>query len=522
MRKPAFRKSARGRPTTSSASVPAPVGGWNARDSIADMDEKDAVIMENWFPDTDDVRLRRGWASHVTSIGDQVETLMVYNKPDGTQTLFCASDTAFYNVTSAGTVGAAVVSSLTNARWESLNFTNTSGTSYLMCFNGTDSPRYWNGSSWTTVTGASSPAITGLTTSNIKNGCVFKKRVFLILNDSLKLWFLPVDSVGGAAQSIDLAGYFGKGGFLVSCEAWTLDAGEGMDDHLVAVTSEGQVAVFKGTNPTSSSSWGLVGVWNLGEPIGNRCLIKFRGDLLILTVEGVFPLSLALLSSQTNPSVALTDKIRRAMREAARNYKSNFGWEMTFYPQGSQLFLNVPVQEGSVQEQYVMNTITGSWGSWTGMQANCWAVFNEEMYFGGSGFVGKFGSVYADNSKDITTDLKQAFSYLSSKGRLKHIKSVRPNFLANGTPSVEMGISIDFGDEQPQSSLSFTPNNYGVWDDDVWDGAVWGGDVSPVNDWQTVYAIGTALALRMKTVTNGLDLRFESADYLYEYGGVIA
>ena len=30
-------------------SIPAPTGGWNARDNIASMDPQDAVIMQNFF-----------------------------------------------------------------------------------------------------------------------------------------------------------------------------------------------------------------------------------------------------------------------------------------------------------------------------------------------------------------------------------------------------------------------------------------------------------------------------------------
>ena len=34
------------RPPSRSVSVPAPVGGWNARDALADMPETDAVILD--------------------------------------------------------------------------------------------------------------------------------------------------------------------------------------------------------------------------------------------------------------------------------------------------------------------------------------------------------------------------------------------------------------------------------------------------------------------------------------------
>ena len=41
------------------ASIPAPLGGWNARDSLANMDPMDAVQMDNFFPTPNDVALRK-------------------------------------------------------------------------------------------------------------------------------------------------------------------------------------------------------------------------------------------------------------------------------------------------------------------------------------------------------------------------------------------------------------------------------------------------------------------------------
>jgi hypothetical protein len=63
------------------------------------------------------------------------------------------------------------------------------------------------------------------------------------------------------------------------------------------------------------------------------------------------------------------------MTAAATLYGSKFGWELTYYSKASLLMLNVPVNEGSSQEQYAMNSITKAWGQFQGMNANCWAIF---------------------------------------------------------------------------------------------------------------------------------------------------
>jgi hypothetical protein len=45
---------AQGRKATTT-SVAAPIGGWNARDSVAEMNPMDAVVMQNLFPTPSEV-----------------------------------------------------------------------------------------------------------------------------------------------------------------------------------------------------------------------------------------------------------------------------------------------------------------------------------------------------------------------------------------------------------------------------------------------------------------------------------
>ena len=50
------------------ASVPAPVGGLNSRDSIDAMPPTDALIMSNFFPTTGKITLRDGFTQFCTGI----------------------------------------------------------------------------------------------------------------------------------------------------------------------------------------------------------------------------------------------------------------------------------------------------------------------------------------------------------------------------------------------------------------------------------------------------------------------
>ena len=87
---------------------------------------------------------------------------------------------------------------MTNGIWEYVNIT-TAGGSYLMAVNGADSALLYNGATWT------NPAITGVTSSTLCNITLFKNRLWFIEQYTLKAWYLPTSSIGGAAQYIDMS-----------------------------------------------------------------------------------------------------------------------------------------------------------------------------------------------------------------------------------------------------------------------------------------------------------------------------
>lgn len=503
------------------AHVPAPYGGWNSRDSIADMEIVDAILMDNAFPTASDVMLRKGWADHVTGISGQVQSLMTYNSPAGTQQMFAAAGTSFYNVSSAGTVGAAVVTGLTNAKWQSTNFTDSSGNSWLITVNGVDNPRYWDGATWTEVTGISTPAILSVTPATLAHVTQHKNRLWFAQTAKLKAWYMPTDAVGGTASVLDLSSIAKYGGFLQSIDTWTLDAGDGVDDYWVAVTSQGEVIVYQGTDPASASTWQLRGVWKIGSPIGRRCTKKLGGDLLIITVDGVVPLSKALVSSRVNPRVAITDKIQQAMSDAVTLYGSNYGWELLPFFSGDMLILNVPVSDGSNQQQYAMNTITGNWGRFKDIDANCWTIFNDDPYFGSNGFVGKFWDDLSDNGVNINADIKTAFNYFGEPGLKKHWTRARPIFATDGVPSVFIGLNVDYSDDDPTGTLTFNPTTYGVWDSSLWDVGVWGGALSVSRSWAQVGGLGFSAATRMKIAAQDIEVRWQATDFIFRLGAAL-
>ena len=503
-----------------STSLPAPIGGWNARDSLANMSPTDAVYLTNWFPTPTYVQARSGYSNWSTGLPGQVETLMPYAN-GATYKLFAASGSGFYDCTTAGAVGAAVVTGLSNARFQSINMANV-GVNYLLCVNGVDKLQGYTGSAWY-KDGDGSHDITGVDTATVGNIALFKQRVWFTSATGLNAYYLATNAISGAVSTFPLQGVFKLGGVLVSVATWTIDAGYGADDNLVFVTSKGEVAVYSGTDPTTSSTFGLIGVWQLGGPVGKRCLQKYGGDLLYISQDGLTPLSQLLQSDRLDPRVSLTNKIQYAVSNAVTLYGSTFGWDVTYFAQNNMLVMNVPVAVGS-QQQYVMNTITQAWANFTGWNANCFMIWKDLLYFGGNTVVCKAWDTTADNAANISCDAKQAFSYCGAPGLVKRFTMMRPYIATNGgTPGLQAAINVDFDDSNPYLSASLNPTATaaGIWGAFNWGTGLWGSTQQVQKQWQGIVGEGYSVAPRLKAVVNGLTAQWMATDLVYEQGSIL-
>ena len=583
--------------TARTTSLASPIGGWNARDSLAEMNPLDAVQLINFFPTPTDVTLRKGFSQASTGITGEVQTLMNYAGYNGTNTLFAVANGVIYNASTS--VATSVFTGLGNSKFQHCMI-STDGGNFMIAVNGQDAAMVYDGTRWykmattstaqtiltitrggagnltatlttasphglvtnnrvvisgatesnyngtyaITVTGATTftytmataPAanatvvgiytvlgITGVDSSVFVNVNMCQNRLFFVQKDSMTFWYLPVESIGGAALDFPLGAIARSGGFLQAMGTWTLDAGYGVDDLAAFVTSMGEVIVYKGTNPSDLNAWSEVGVWQLGQTFSRRCFFKWGGDLLLLTQDGLVPMSGALQSSRLDPRIYLTDKIYFAVSQAATLYYAEFGWQITYFASENMLILNIPV--GTGYEQYVMHTITKAWARFTGVNAICWeASGDNKIYFGANGFVGQFYTQLADNTSNIVATAQQAYSYFESRGQLKRFTLVRPILQTdNGLPTVLCGISTDFDTQPLTNQIAFNPAtlDIGVWDVALWDDANWGGTLTTTKFWQGVTGTGFAGSININVASQGIEFHWASTDYVMETGGVL-
>jgi hypothetical protein len=506
--------------TARTISLPAPLGGWNARDSLALMAPDDAIYLTNWWPALSSVNVRNGYTNFATGLPAAVETLMPY-AGGSTDKFFAISNGSVYDISAGGAVGAAAVTGLSNSRFQYTQISNAGG-SYLMAVNGADKLQYYDGTTWSADGGTLT--ITGVNTQSVANILLFKNRIWLLQGNSLNAYYLPTNAIQGAVSAFPLQGVARLGGYLVAAATWTIDAGYGMDDQLVFITSKGEIIVYGGTDPTSLSTFGLIGVWQLGAPVGRRCFQKYGGDVVLVSQDGIVPLAAGLQSSRLDPRVTLTNKIQGAASTAVTTYGANFGWDITYFAKQNMLVLNVPIANGLGTQQFVMNTITQAWANFVGWGANCFCIWKDLLYFGGSTIVANAWNTQADAGTAITADAKQAFNFAGDPVRLKRFTMIRPYIVTNGgTPGLQASINVDFDDSYPYGSASLTPTpaSSGIWGTTLWGAGSYGPAQLVQKNWQGVVGTGYSVAPRVKAVVSGLIAQWMATDLVFEPGAVL-
>lgn len=458
MRRAVYQNPSRGQTATARA-VPAPVGGWDTESPLANMPKQNAVILDNWIPRAASVELRRGYIQQVTGIGP-IETLIAWRGDAAGDKLFACTGDSIYDVTIVSSPGSAIYSSAQSARWNYTNFSNDAG-AFAIAVNGFNTPQRYDGTAFvdSTITGSVGPIT--LDPKDLNHVMAHKRRLFFVEKETLRVWYLAVLAVAGPAQLLDLGPIFDQGGHLVAQGTWSLDGGQGMDDMAVWITSEGQIAVYQGIDPSDADNWSLVGVYNIGKPVGERCLIKWGSDLAVITQDGVIPLSQALSKNrEEQKQIALTAKIATAFAEAWDGYGDLYGWSGTLYSgRGSLALFNVPTAELTTSVQFVQSIQTGAWCRFTGIPAICWETANDAVYFGAPDGVYRWDVSASDDGDVIVADVKPAFSNFGSNTE-KQFTMIRPMIKAPAVINPALEVLTDYREAVPTASItSITPND---------------------------------------------------------------
>jgi hypothetical protein len=310
-----------------------------------------------------------------------------------------------------------------------------------------------------------------------------KGRAFYWGTGSLGYWYAIAGAFQGALAYFPMELLFIYGGKIVQIFSWSSDNGDGVDDMTAFLSSNGEMIVYQGTDPSQALLWNMVGRFHVGSPLSVRSHGKVGSQEITLTSEGFAAADEAIITQTTDQAQEFGGKIVRASSEAVGQYANNFGWECLYYPRTQMFLCNVPVNPGANQfEQYVRNTDTGAWARFTGWNARTFQVFNQRLYFGDS--VGNL--VLADTSSSDTPygwgDLGQpvvrsattAYQRLTQPGMKSQVTGVQLVTNMNYPSKARVNIISDYGARQiPVPTIAdFFATTY--WDQDLWNTFYWG------------------------------------------------
>ena len=396
-------------PSTQSMTVPAPVGGINAYDSLMQMPPNDCIYTYNLMPVEYGLRLRKGYTEWATNCIEspkrgsaEVRTIIPYESNVNdvvNDRLFAVTDEGIWDTTNFGNLSPNQVATFTElgddaGRGVWCEYTGAAADApvagarghYLFYADGKNG--IWQ---YTEQTGLWTRPPTGVAETdwyyldpqdgttklpfpidNVAYVMVFKQRIWVILENDDDAYYLPVAAISGELTRFTFGSKLPHGGDLRGLWSWTLDGGAGIDDYLVAISRGGDVVIYQGEDP--ELDFATRGAWFIGEvPESRRIVMEFGADLFMLSTLGITSAK-ALLSgapvAMTAPS-SPSAKINRFLREDVVNGKDLAQWQLTINPSDGFMQIVTPSPTNTPFVQYNMNLNTGAWGLWEGVPITC-------------------------------------------------------------------------------------------------------------------------------------------------------
>ena len=530
-------------PTAQVASFPAPSGGMDGRAQLSRPNPDLAVYTYNLMSDEIGMKVRKGyreWAIDLeTTDGLGVRTLIPYDPSTvdpSEQRLFAATNEGIWDVTTLDTPVSKIAFNNVSGRAGVGVFQHyvTDAGDDLLFYADTENGLFTytrDTDTWAQTTG-----ITGIDAENIVFVVVHKQRIWFALRNSSDAYYLDVGAIAGAATLFQFGNKFKRGGILQGLFSWTIDGGSGIDDYLVGVSSAGDVLPYQGADPEAigADEWQLRGVYYVGQIVGGvRCASEFGGDLHILSVQGITPLSQLLQGIGAPLSTeGIGAKTAYYLREDIKLYAGELGWGISYFPSISSMVLSTPVRNNGQFLQYVYDIPKNSFGWWRDIPMRCCVEWKGTPYIGTSDNRVLIMDAELDNVK-ITPPVGvmqngEAIKFSSlfffgdyeSGGMFKRGVSVRPDFMSSDALSYRVKFSYDYNRTELADTTSLSFEGASRWDNALWDNAVWTSNAQ--TNRQTLVG-GSGMGRRLAIAVQGsaqADTFLQSYDVMWNTGGM--
>lgn len=336
----------------------------------------------------------------------------------------------------------------------------------------------------------------GLTSADMKFVWVYKRRLWFAQKNSLNAYYMDQpDAIGGAPKVFPLGGEYALGGALLFGQSWSLDSGAqgGLSEQNIFVSTEGEVAVYQGIDPDQASSWGKVGLYRVGTPLGDRAWFRAGSDIGIATTIGLVPLSQAIQRAiaalaPAAVSYPIEEAWNRATQERGRD-----NWVCEVWPE-QQMVLTAPPDAVGVNQPVALiaNARTGAWCRYTNWHMLCMTVFDGRLYFGSPGGLVYLANVSgADDGQPYTGVYLPLFEDFGASMQRKIPKLGRAVLRAAVPITERLSFHADYNTALPAPPNATPSPGANVWGTAEWGDAVWGGDDAGVVT-QTLRSLGGA------------------------------
>lgn len=456
----------------------APNGGWVSATNLAAAPTGSAQVLENFYPTSTGIKMRSGSSKHATaSTTDPLESAMSYS--GAVPKMFGVADGEIFDLTSVvdeDVPPSASVTGLTSSYFSAVNFT-TAGGQFLIAANGSDAMQKYDGSSWASiVTGGGAGEISGVDTTTVNHINIYRNRLWLSPAGSTSVFYLPTDAIAGTVGELALAGVFQRGGSVLFTATWSLDAGDGLDDKLVVVSTTGEVAVYQGD--PADADFSLVGRYEAAPPMGKNAFLRIGGDLLILTTIGIIPMSAIQAKDPAALGLAaITRKIQPDWEAEARE-RVSLPWEIVKWTSRNIAYVTCPVTSAETVTPpicFAVNLETGAFCKITGWNTRCFVLHGDQVYFGtNDGALMQADINGSDDGAPIYYRMAYHMDHLGAIGRQKTVLQARGIFRTKAEFNAKISVSTDYELSFPAYPDAATPSaSPGEWDVGLWDVAAW-------------------------------------------------
>lgn len=371
-------------------------------------------------------------------------------------------------------------------------------------------------------------AFTGIPTSSLSQNWVYKNRLFYVEKNSLNAWYLPVDSITGTATKLPLGGVFTLGGSLLFGQSWSVETGNGLNEQCAFFTTEGEVAVYQGNDPSSASTWTKVGTYRIGKPRGPKAFIRAGGDLIIATDIGFIPLSIAVHRdiAALSPN-AISYMIETAWNNAVAE-RVGLDWNAAVWPTKQMVVVALPTTSGQQPQMFVANARTGAWCLFTGLDATCLCLFGDRFFFGSKGGVVVEMEVTGfDLRNPYTATIIPLFDSLKSPASLKTGLLARSSVRSPSKVNVKLSFQTDFNVNLPSPPDDISVVSANAWGSGIWGISTWGtaAQKQTFRDWQSVAGSGYAVSVASQ-ITSGSesrpDVEYIETELTFDSGDIVS